>query len=132
MVRTEYMRIPTLLAAAILSAGLLALAGTESAEAAFPVTAGAIAFSTTRDGNEDFGVQHVYRMNADGFRQTKLTDTWRFNRNPAWSPNGHKIAFQSSQTSNNEIWRMRADGTNQVQLTDDPEFDSGPDWQPLR
>ena len=46
--------------------------------ASFPGTPGAIAFVSERDGF------NVYRMNADGFGQTKLTDTVGVNLSPSW------------------------------------------------
>ncbi len=43
----------------------------------------AIAFSSTRDGNVE-----VYRMNADGSSQTRLTTNNALDGEPAWSPDG--------------------------------------------
>lgn len=121
------------LSAAVIVAGiLLALAGSSPAEAAFPGTAGAIAFSTTRDGNEDFGRQNVYRMDSDGFGQTRLTDTARFNSSPSWSPDGKKVAFEAKDESGyGEVFAMDADGSNEVNLTNNNEVhDVGPAWFP--
>jgi Tol biopolymer transport system component len=56
---------------------------------------------------------------------------------PAWSPDGKKIAFHSSRvapdgTSDYDIWRVRAsDGANPTNLTNAPGNDTNPAWQPL-
>jgi TolB protein len=48
----------------------------------------------------------------------------------AWSPDGSKIAFDSSRSGNYEIYVMNADGTGQTNVTDNPADDSAPDWSP--
>lgn len=62
------------------------------ATAAFPGANGKIAFSSSRDGNYE-----VYAMNADGSGQTRLTSNTGVDAQPAWSPNGTKIAFYSNR-----------------------------------
>ena len=37
--------------------------------------------------------------------------------NPAWAPDGTKIAFSSNDDGNEEIFIMNADGTNRTQIT---------------
>jgi TolB protein len=45
--------------------------------------------------------------------------TWNLSRNfqPAWSPDGSKLAFVSNRDGTDEIYAMEADGTNQTRLT---------------
>ena len=43
--------------------------------------------------------------------------------NPAWSPKGDRIAFESNRTGKPEIWVMNADGSDPVRLTN---FDAEP------
>ena len=50
-------------------------------------------------------------MNPDGIGQTRLTNNTADYVHPAWSPDGSKIAFQSSLEGNDEIYVMNADGT---------------------
>jgi len=49
---------------------------------------------------------------------------------PAWSPNGTKIAFQSSRDGNPEIYVMNADGSNSTRLTENRANDEFPVWSP--
>ena len=74
--------------AAVLAASLLVLTvATKPAEAAFPGSNGAIAFG---DGSQ------VYRMNSDGFGQTKLSDAAGTNFQPDRSADREQIAFSMS------------------------------------
>jgi TolB protein len=53
------------------------------------------------------------------------------NADPAWSPDGTKIAFTSTRTGIEQVWVMNADGSGQAQLTFDPfVHDQLPDWSP--
>jgi Tol biopolymer transport system component/PKD repeat protein len=55
---------------------------------------------------------------------------------PAWSPDGKKIAFQSWKhdpfriEGNSEIYTMDVDGGNLVRLTDNSAYDDYPAWSP--
>ena len=63
-------------------------------------------------------------MNADGSGQRNLTRNAAFDNNPAWSPDGQKIAFVRGQCRNAVVYVMNADGSGQRRLTeparDDP------------
>ena len=50
-------------------------------------------------------------MNADGSGQTQLTNHSSVDSDPAWSPDGAKIAFWSGRAGNDEIYMMNADGS---------------------
>ncbi len=82
---------------------------------------GKIAFSSSlssRDRNSE-----IYTMEADGSNVTRLTLDPRNDIEPAWSPDGRKIAFVRSEVSYStdrpgEIYVMNADGSDQRRLTE--------------
>ncbi len=90
-----------------------------------------IAYSDYADGdpgaNPLVGIE-VYVMNVDGTGKRRLTTTTvngttntgtviRWSNRPAYSPDGKKIVYSSTQSGNSEIWVMNAGGTDQKQLT---------------
>lgn len=83
-----------------------------------------IVFVSDRDGDEE-----IYRMNADGSAQTRLTTSPGTDNCPAWSPDGDQIAFRSDRTGASEIFVMTADGSDLQQLTTDGG-NTCPDWAP--
>ena len=94
-----------------------------------------IAFETYRDGAPE-----IYVTNADGSgTPTNLSnnpgsssDSTAYDRRPAWSPDGTRIAFESLRSGNSEIWVMNADGTGEpVNVSNNAAPDDYPDWQPL-
>jgi TolB protein len=91
-----------------------------------------IAFVSDRDGSE----AEIYRMRADGTRQTRLTQTdpTVSDYSPAWSPDGRHILFGSTRAGffNAEVYRMRADGTQVRRLTETPDGvdDDGAEYAP--
>ena len=52
------------------------------------------------------------------------------NSDPAWSPDGSKIAFMSDRDNDIEIYVMEADGSHQRRLTNAPGRDAHPSWSP--
>ena len=108
-----------------IAVGLLVSA--RPAVGAFPGANGKIAFTSGRDGTSE-----IYVMNADGSGQTRLTNTPGAAA-PAWSPDGEKIAFMSSDgvnPSSTEIYVMDADGADQTRLTNNTVGDDAPAWSP--
>jgi Tol biopolymer transport system component len=116
------------LAVLLASAVALVLAVAEPAQAAFPGTNGKIVYE---DGS------YIWVMDADGSNRTLLTGGVAdgFSEDPVWSPNGTKIAFtrtlsSDTVTQNREIYVMDADGSNQKRLTTDPYSDAHAAWSP--
>jgi Tol biopolymer transport system component len=130
MTRTHHFKTITILAAALFAATALALiAATRPAEAAFPGSNGAIAFVSLQ-GSTDNKFQ-VFRMNSDGFGQTRLTDEPGHNWDPTWSPDGKKIAFTNHVVGvGSDIFQMDADGSDETNLTRAEGYDSIPAYSP--
>ena len=72
----------------------------------------------------------IYVMAADGSRRRRLTTTPAIDSNPAFSPDGTKVAFESDRDGNFEIYVMDASGANVRRLTNDPASDLSPAWSP--
>lgn len=73
----------------------------------------------------------IYVMDVDGTDQIQLTKDSASEIEPAWSPDGSKIAFISDRHGQNfDIYVMNADGSNVTQLTNDSANEFGPVWSP--
>ena len=77
----------------------------------------------TRDRN-------IVSIGSDGSNLVRLTEHPATDDQPAWSSDGHRIAFVSDRTGDVEIFSMDSEGGNVVQLTDTPGNDWSPDWSP--
>ena len=95
--------------------------GAAPAHAAFPGTNGKIAFYTSSGPDDD-----VYVMQPDGSGRIAITGAGNDERDPAWSPDGTKIAFEMG----GEITVMNADGSGVVNLTNYAGADADPTWSP--
>jgi|LWDU01.1.fsa_nt_gi Tol biopolymer transport system component len=69
-------------------------------------------------------------VRPDGSVLAQLTDNTRTDDQPAWSPDGARIAFRSDRTDDVELFVMDADGGNVEQLTNSPGEDWTPTWSP--
>jgi TolB protein len=89
---------------------------------------------------QDTSENGIYVVNDDGSGQQRLIASFDDNVNePAWSPNGRKIAFSRANNEPNgdqtvglrDIYVMRADGTNVINYTNTPFAEEyAPSWQP--
>ena len=69
-------------------------------------------------------------MNADGSGLARLTTSQGDDENPAWSPDGARIAFWSDRDDDSDIYVMNADGTGAAALTVNDDDDELPSWSP--
>ncbi len=74
--------------------------------------------------------EEIFVMNIDGSGVTALSNSPGDDRDPAWSPDGKRLAFTSDRDGNTEVYIMNADGTNQTRLTTSPENEHHPEWSP--
>jgi Tol biopolymer transport system component/N-acetylneuraminic acid mutarotase len=94
----------------------------------FPITPkgnGKLAFSAPAGD----GTTQIFVSDPEGGAATQLTFLGQ-NFEPAFSPDGTRIAFASNRDRNFEIYVMNADGSGQVRLTSAPRADSVPSWSP--
>ena len=63
------------------------------------------------------GRQNIWMIDADGRENKQLSAEARRNRDPAVSPDGRYVVWQSNRTGNTNIWRMDIDGGALKQLT---------------
>lgn len=74
------------------------------------------------------GIRHIYLIAVTGRSVRRLTADETSDEDPAWSPEGSKIAFTTDRNTNREIYVINADGSNAVRLTNDPGADYEPAW----
>jgi Tol biopolymer transport system component/imidazolonepropionase-like amidohydrolase len=78
----------------------------------------------------------LWKMPVAGGKATAITDALGDARQPAWSPDGKRIAFQSyrANPANPDgrwhVWTIAADGSQLTQVTTGPFDDREPHWSP--
>ena len=117
----------TLVVAAIAMHPLGAGAVSASRTGSFASNDGKIAFWSVRDGNAQ-----IYAMAADGSGQTNLSTNPGQELDPAWSPDGDRIAFVRSIHAGGRpaVFVMNADGSGGGRLTQNTVADRDPAWSP--
>ena len=116
--------LPLLLAGVLVALGLSA----GRADAAYPGENGKIAFVRGFDAIPT----EIFVMDPDGTNLTRLTTNSLPEAQPAWSPDGARIAFTRGYwaTSDAEIYVMDSDGTDVTRVTENAFSDSSPSWSP--
>ncbi len=75
-------------------------------------------------------VGRIWVMPSGGGRAEPLTDPLGDARQPTWSPDGERIAFQAYWDGNYHIWSVAADGSELRQHTRGPYDHREPHWSP--
>jgi Tol biopolymer transport system component len=70
----------------------------------------------------------IYMMNLDGSNKVNISNNGGVDQNPAYSPDGTRIVFESFRDNNAEIYVMDVDGTHQTNLTNHNGTDTSPSW----
>jgi WD40 repeat protein len=89
--------------------------------ATFPGTNGEIAF--VRDGD-------IWAINSDGAGLRPITTDPAPESDPAWSPDGSRLAFVRERNGNADVWTIGADGSGAVQITTTDADERAPAWSP--
>jgi hypothetical protein len=89
---------------------------------------GEIVVASSRGNPGKFQLYAVDRSNLT--QLTKLTPDTTSASDPAFSPDGSRIAFVSQRDGNAEIYIMNADGTGSTRITNDPQPDGRPAFTP--
>jgi Tol biopolymer transport system component/imidazolonepropionase-like amidohydrolase len=72
----------------------------------------------------------LWKLSATGGKATAITDELGDARQPAFSPDGRQVAFQSYRDGNWHIWTVALDGAQLTQLTTGTFDDREPHWSP--
>lgn len=126
MTRMDGRKVFAMLSGALLLC-LSALVAVGPADAAFPGANGKIVFFSNRDA----GAGEIYATSPTGGAATRLTFPTGGNSDPAFSPEGSRIAFNRS----GDIYVMGAggmkpDGTGARQITKRTSVEGEPAWSP--
>jgi TolB protein len=76
------------------------------------------------------GSDGLYVVEANGGAARKIPGTKPRDGDPAWSPDGHSIAFDRGGNRPRDIYVADADGSNERRLTYAPWDDAYPQWSP--
>lgn len=82
-----------------------------------------------RHESDPQGAESIWVMKVDGSGAHRLTPLGMDAQQPAWSPDGSRVAFVANEAGQMHIYLMNGDGSDQHPLTDGPQ-DETPMWSP--
>lgn len=91
----------------------------------FQWTTGTIVFSMWAGAQED-----LFALSAEQSSPLRLTDSAEDDRDPAWSPDGQRIAFASRRDGNWELYTLTLATGEIKRLTYDLVYEANPSWSP--
>jgi Tol biopolymer transport system component len=136
MAKTKHFGPLAAAAGAVVAVALLVLAlvvNPQPAKAAFPGQNGRIAFASDRNATpNNLDNYDIYTISSTGTGTFQRTSDPAREVEPAYSPNGNKIAFQSKpQGGTYDIWTVNSTGTpNPKRITNNSADDRDPNWSP--
>ncbi len=86
---------------------------------------GSLVYTMRENGQED-----LWAIGVGETLPLRLTNDAADDRDPAWSPDGTKIAFASNRDGNWELYIIQIDTGAITRLTYTPSFEAGPTWSP--
>ena len=86
-------------------------------------------YQPLEDGADADDPVQIHVMNADGTGDRVLATDYPAS-DPAWSPDGQRIAFSQSIDEVYDLYVMNADGSDVQRLTDDAASNWGAEWAP--
>ena len=70
----------------------------------------------------------LFLVNANGTGLVRLTRGYQHDAQPSWSPDGSRIAFESTRRGDTDVYVVRPDGSSLKELTFSRGFDGDPAW----
>jgi len=107
--------------------------GTEPTKQTSSSPNGKIAFARV---DNRVGQYEIFVMKANGTEARKLATKPAQDNNPAWSPDGKRLALEAESSPggntgrNIDIYVMNADGSELKRITEEPTQESMPSWSP--
>jgi Tol biopolymer transport system component len=113
----------------LLVLAVLALLALPATAQAWPGLNGYLAYGSNRTGSQFSDDVYVSPLDVETAKQ--LTFRRADDGQPAWSPDGRRLAFKTAQFGSNQLAVINADGTGETLLTRTFRFSEGqPAWSP--
>jgi Tol biopolymer transport system component len=121
--RTFYLPALIVAAAVLMAYAAALLAVSEKAQATFPGENGRIAYVAFGGTNSG-----IYTINPNGSGKTKVTNSNRWEDEPAYSPSGKKIVYVANDGTESEIYIIDVGGGGKSQVANTAHYARDPSW----